>query len=84
MNSITFSIRSCSFALNGTVEVGQESSGTVTLDGKPLVYNDPNGWHLTSPSQLEVQGTACDAIKNTGGQLAVHFPCGAFEETPTK
>lgn len=84
MNTITFSIRSCSFALNGTVEPGQESSGTVTLDGKPLTYNDPNGWRLSSPSQLEVQGTACDAIKNTGGQLAVHFPCGAFEETTTK
>ena len=84
MNAITFSIRSCSFALNGTVEPGQETSGTVTLDGKPLTFDDPNGWILSSHSQLEVLGTACDAIKNTGGRLAVRFPCGAFAETPTK
>lgn len=78
MNSIIFSVRSCIFRLGGAVEAGQENKGTVTLDGRPLGYNDPNGWRLNNPSELEVLGTSCDAIKTTSGRLAVRFPCGAF------
>jgi hypothetical protein len=78
MNSIIFSVRSCIFKLGGAVEPGQESKGTVTLDGTPLVLNDPNGWRLNNASELEVLGTSCNAIKTTSGRLAVRFPCGAF------
>jgi hypothetical protein len=79
MNAITFNVRSCTFALNGTVQSGEENAGTVLLDGKPLPYGGPDGWKLDSPSQLEVVGSACTAIKNGSENLTVRFPCGTFE-----
>ena len=46
--------------------------GTVTLDGSALGCNDPNGWRLNSASEIELLGTACEAIK--GGNHDVTDP----------
>ena len=78
VNAIVFGARSCVFQLGGSVQPGSESSGTVTLDGAPLGYQDPNGWRLNSPTELEVLGSACQKVKTADGKLSVRFPCGAF------
>jgi hypothetical protein len=78
IGSIVGNVRTCKFTLHGTVTSGYESQGVVVLDGVPLVYKDANGWKLDTPSQLEVLGTACDKIKSTSQQIAIHFPCEAF------
>ena len=76
--TIITSARSCSFALNGTVQSGKESSGTVTLNGTPLGYNDPNGWTLVDPSTIMIQGNACNIVKTTtDATLTAKFPCDA-------
>lgn len=70
--------RTCTFALNGSVQPGEESKGTVTLDGKTLGYQDPNGWKLNDPRQLQLLGTACDLVKTSASAtLSVRFPCGS-------
>jgi hypothetical protein len=75
--TIVDGVRSCSFALDGTVTDGGEAEGTVTLNGAPLTLNDPNGWRLSSPSTIELTGTACDTVKNTDSvSLNASFPCG--------
>ncbi len=76
-NQIIFPFRSCTFKLNGTVGAGKESKGKVSLNGAPLTYQDANGWKLNSPTELEVTGTACDAVKAGTGTLQVSFPCDA-------
>lgn len=78
-STIVNGIRTCSFQLNGTVTDGGEKDGTVTLDGQELILNDPNGWRLSSPTTVELLGTACEKVKNE--QDAVHhiaakFKCG--------
>jgi hypothetical protein len=82
-NAIVTSTRSCIFKLNGTVVAGDESKGTVALNGVTLSYNDPNGWKLDDPSTLEVTGTACTTVKTTAdATLTAKFPCGSATVNP--
>jgi hypothetical protein len=78
--TIVDGIRTCSFQLNGTVTNGGEADGTVTLDGMTLTLNDPNGWRLSSPTTIELLGSACDTIKNgdknTAHHIEANFKCG--------
>ena len=77
IRSIIFGARSCVFTMNGRVQAGKEAQGKVTLNGQPLTYNDPNGWKLRSPTELEILGTACDKVKDEPNvALSVSFPCG--------
>jgi hypothetical protein len=79
LNSVILGVRSCKFTLNGSVVSGTENEGSVTLNGTPLTYNDPNGWKLDSPTQLELVGTACNTLKTTlDAQVKVRFPCAAI------
>lgn len=76
--------RTCSFDLQGgEVAAGKEKEGTVTLNGAPVPYDDPGapdeGWHLASPSRIELVGSACTTLKSTpDAVLSAHFPCGAI------
>lgn len=78
--TIVNGVRTCSFALDGTVKAGGETQGTVTLDGVPLTLGDPNGWRLSSPSTIELLGRACETIKssdkNSSHHIAARFTCG--------
>jgi hypothetical protein len=70
-------IRTCLFDLGATIDAAQADQGTVTLDGDPLVYDDPNGWRLATPEQVEIVGQACDRILSSADQLSIVFPCGS-------
>src|SRR6478752_3294943 len=71
-------VRSCAFSLNGTVPEDRASSGSVRLDGDGLLYGDKDGWLLTAPSVVELQGKACAAIKSGNHDLKIDFPCGVI------
>ncbi|HEY0469213.1 MAG TPA: vWA domain-containing protein [Polyangiaceae bacterium] len=78
-DTIVGGVRSCVFTLNGTVEDSRAGTGDVFLDGKRLLYMDKDGWRLTAPSVLELQGAACATIKTSGGHdLKIDFPCGVI------
>jgi hypothetical protein len=81
LRTIIDPLRSCSVTLHGTVDPAHAAEGTVTLDGKPLVYNDPNGWKLVSSRELQLLGTACASLQN-GAKLDVSFPCGTATADP--
>jgi hypothetical protein len=72
-------VRSCKIDLDGEIAEGKASTGTVTLDGEVLVLDDADGWQVNSPSQIELLGSACEAIKSGGHELAIKFPCESFE-----
>ena len=77
LNKIIAGVRSCKFKLNGSIVPGTESQGSVTLNGVPLVFNDPNGWKVVSATEIEVVGAACTTVKTTvNAQINVRFPCG--------
>lgn len=68
-------VRTCLFDLTGTVDPDQAHLGRVVLDGQPLDLDDPNGWTLKTPRQIEVLGDACDQIQSSASRLTVTFPC---------
>lgn len=77
--TIVNGVRSCSFALNGTVKDGSEAEGMVSLDGVTLKLGDPDGWRLSSPSTIEFQGKACDTVKDKNDhKVNAKFPCGTI------
>ncbi len=79
-NVIVEEAQSCVYELNGKgVAEGQESKGTVTLDGKELELNNTEyGWRLKSSSEIELLGGACDDIQLGEHQLTADFPCEAI------
>jgi hypothetical protein len=77
-DTIVSGVRSCVFTLNGTVEAGRADTGTVLLDGRSLIYQDKDGWRLNGPSELELIGEACAAIKRGDHDLKIIFPCGVL------
>ena len=87
LTQIVLDARTCSFTLNGQVQAGSEKQGTVTLNGKPVPFDDPGapdeGWHLKDPSTLELVGAACKELKETpNATLSARFPCGAVVPLP--
>jgi hypothetical protein len=72
-------VRSCVIDLDGEIAEGKESTGSVTLDGELLLLEDENGWQVNTPSQIELLGSACEAIKSGDHDLAISFPCEAFD-----
>lgn len=89
LKQIVLDARTCTFDLNGQVQLGMEKLGTVTLNGATVPYDDPGapdeGWHLLSPSRLELVGSACATLKATpNATLSARFPCGAVKPTDPK
>jgi hypothetical protein len=77
-NTIIKGVRSCTFNLNGQVDLGRASEGMVVLNGTPLGYMDANGWTLTDATTLVLAGTACDTfLKQDQVMLSANFPCGS-------
>jgi hypothetical protein len=79
LDAVIYGIRSCVFDLAGAAEVNadQAAAARIVIDGgAPLVYGDPNGWQLPSPTRVELLGSACQQLKNpaTGG-IDFDFPC---------
>ena len=54
----------------------------MTLDGKQIGYQDPNGWKLNNPTEIELVGTSCQAIKTGDHDVRVTFPCGVITTIP--
>lgn len=69
--------RSCVFTLDGQIVEGQESQGTVTVNGEEVPYQDPNGWDVNNPSEIELFGEACEAIQEGEVEVSIEFPCDA-------
>lgn len=75
LRSIVDSVRQCSFTLDGKVR--DPASGTVTLDGAPLVFGDKDGFHMLGGSELVLDGAACEKIQSGVKALHVVFPCAS-------
>jgi hypothetical protein len=75
-------IRDCVFNLDGTVVEGYEDQGEVRIDGSLVPKDDPDGWRLNNPSQIELLGESCALIQEGDHSLDVDFPCAGYEAPP--
>jgi len=71
-------VRSCTFVLTEQVRAGQEPTGTVLLDGEPLTYGAADGWQLTSGTDVQVTGAACERVQNDVRAVDISFPCESY------
>jgi len=77
-DTIIGGVVSCEFTLNGNVQAGKEAQGKVRLGDQNLVYQSPDGWILTAPNRILLQGAACTAVKKAQAPLHIEFPCSTF------
>lgn len=69
----------CDIELNGAIFLDQACDGTVSLDGKPLKCNDPNGWKPIDERNIRLEGSACDAVMQKNDSIVeASFTCTAF------
>jgi hypothetical protein len=69
----------CELALSGSVLAGRECEGTVTLNGQALACNNADGWVLSDPRHVRLQGAACDKLKQSADALLdARFPCDVW------
>lgn len=88
IQQIVLDARTCTFVLNGQVQAGSETQGTVMLNGKVVPFDTAGapeeGWRLKTPSSLELVGEACKTLKATpNATLSARFPCGTITPIPT-
>jgi Mg-chelatase subunit ChlD len=72
-------VRPCKFTLEKAIVDGYEDQGTVTIEGMELVLDDPNGWRVNSPTEIEFLGDACTQLQEGTLEVHVEFPCEAIE-----
>ena len=81
-NTIVNGVRSCVLDLDGEMVAGKEASCEVkyTANGAEtqLSMDDTNGWRVNSATQIELVGSACEAIKTGDVTASVACPCDAF------
>jgi hypothetical protein len=77
-------VRSCAIDLDGEITEGKEASGTVKLDGEELELDGADGWKVNSPTQIELLGAACEAIKSGKHDISINFPCDSFKPVPVQ
>ena len=69
---------SCTVELDARLQdVSDACMGSVTLNGRELTCDDPDGWRVVDEDTIELQGDACDELKTSpGASLSATFPCG--------
>ncbi|MCR9159469.1 MAG: vWA domain-containing protein [Nannocystaceae bacterium] len=71
-------VRSCVLTLDTAILPGQADQGTVTINGVEIPFDDPNGWQVNGPTEIELLGTSCEAIQEGDVEISVEFTCEAI------
>ena len=72
-NEIINGDRSCQIALMDAVKPALAGECTVMVNMSEVPYDDPNGWQLNDPNEIELVGSACDSIQD--GDVSVEMVC---------
>lgn len=73
------STRSCVYTMNEEVELDKAHLGTVLVNDVMARYDDKDGWRMNSPTELELLGASCIAVKTTiNPDVFISFPCDSF------
>lgn len=77
-NEIINGVRSCILDISKAIDPEKAGEGHVYIDGVEIGYQDPNGWQLNNPTQIELLGTSCEAIQNGNHTVTGVFDCTAI------
>ena len=65
----------CQIELSRDVSLDEMIRGSVAIDGKPLIYQSPDGFRLLDPRHLQIVGQACDSLRAAGRRVTVRISC---------
>jgi len=71
-------VKSCAFDLQGKIKVilERQSQGTVTIEGQVVPFDELNGWHMGTETELVLEGAACEQWKQPESvNIHFDFPC---------
>jgi hypothetical protein len=75
-------VKSCSFDLAGDgvqVDLSRSDLGDlakILINGNPVPFDTVNGWHMLSPTTVQLEGTACGNWRAPGqSSIDFDFPC---------
>lgn len=73
------STRSCTYTMNEEVELDKAYLGTVLVNEVVAEFEGEDGWRMNSPTEIELLGAACIAVKTTiDPDVFISFPCDSF------
>lgn len=75
-------VKSCTFDISeGNIEIDWQradlgSVASILINGAGIPYDATNGWHMTSPTTVQLEGEACDTWRQPGeSTIDFNFPC---------
>jgi hypothetical protein len=69
----------CEFDIDADLIAGGAETCVVTVNGDPVTLDDPDGWQTISPGEIELLGSACDAIQDSEATVEMVCQCDAVE-----
>jgi len=76
LRTIIGGVLSCDVTLRGQIDPAQACTGTVTLNGRVLSCDDPDGWRAIDSNHIRLMGAACDELTTSNNATLVgRFPC---------
>lgn len=66
-------VRSCQLDLDNPLTPEDAANCTLLINGDPVGLDDPNGWALNDPNEVELLGSACDTLQT--GTSSVQMEC---------
>jgi von Willebrand factor type A domain len=68
----------CDIVLDGSLMPGTECQGIVQVNGTKVACNDPNGYKVTDPRHIRLQGKSCELLMDTTALVEARFPCSSL------
>jgi hypothetical protein len=75
-SDILAGVRSCQLDLDSALTDADAANCSVEVNGTIVPLGDPNGWQLNNPNEVELLGTACDALQTGTSSVQMECACG--------
>ncbi len=78
-NEIVQGVRDCRIDLDEAIKPDQADLCEVKVNGMVIPFDDPNGWDVNDPTQIELVGGACTSIQEGEVTIEMGCDCSALE-----
>ena len=73
-------VRECTLSLEEALVPSRADDCVFTINDAVVDYDEANGWHLASPTEVELTGSTCDAIQEGAVTIQMECDCDALED----
>lgn len=69
-------VRTCQLDLDVPLDQADAANCTVEVNGQAVPLDDPDGWQLNDPQEIELLGGSCDALQMGTSSVQMSCTCG--------